>query len=78
MSTVIIEDGPTIALNPVKESTEPRKKSVLALEDDDKGSGDDKDYDDSIGWVPTRNLKASWKWIVYCFCITLSMLPQRR
>ena len=42
-------------MNPVNESTKLHKKSVLALEDNDKGSDDDKDDgddddDDTIGW----------------------------
>ena len=45
-----VEDEPgTVAFNPVKESAKPRKKGVLALEDDDEGSDDDKDDGDVIG-----------------------------
>ena len=53
MPTVIVEEEPgSVVLNPVKESTKPRKKGVLALEDvdmDDEGSDDDKD-DDGMRW----------------------------
>jgi transcription factor IIIB subunit 2 len=54
MPTVIVEDEPgTVVLTPVKESAKPRKKGVLALEDDadmdDEGSDDDKDDDDDDG-----------------------------
>ena len=54
MPTVIVEDEPdNVVLTPAKESTKPRKKSVLALVDDadmdDEGSDDDKDDDDDDG-----------------------------
>ena len=58
MPTVIVEDEPdTVVLTPAKEPAKPRKKGVLALEDDadmdDDGSDDDKDDDDDDvgrGW----------------------------
>jgi transcription factor IIIB 90 kDa subunit len=53
MPTVIVEDEPgTVVLTPVKETTKPRQKGILALEDvdmDDEGSDDDKD-DEGMGW----------------------------
>ena len=56
MPTVIVEDDPgTVVLSPVKDSgsAKPRKKGVLALEDDadldEEGSDEDKDDDDDDG-----------------------------
>lgn len=53
MPTVIVEDEPgTVVLTPVNETTKPRQKGILALEDvdmDDEGSDDDKD-DEGMGW----------------------------